>query len=49
MNDYLVLRKAKLYHHGFYGGLFDVAISSQDEEPSYLNLFELKDKGYPCF
>jgi hypothetical protein len=32
MNDYLVLRKSKVYHHGLYGGLFDVAIGSQDEK-----------------
>jgi len=48
MNDYLVLRKSKLYHHGLHGGRFDMAIGSQDENPSYWNLFELEDKGYPC-
>jgi len=25
MNDYLVLKKSKLYHHGLHGGLFDMA------------------------
>jgi hypothetical protein len=48
LNDYLVLTKSKLYHHDLYGGLFDMAVGSQDEEPSYLNFFELEDKGYPC-
>lgn len=48
MNDYLVLKKSKLYHHRLHGGLFYMAIGSQDEEPSYLNLFELEDEGYPC-